>query len=310
MDLKNKFNNFWKYIKEAKKITLCTHIEPDGDTLGSAVALQHLILLNEKDKEVRISGSDYPRNLLFLLDNKQGNLVDDEFFSESLKIVVDTSTKERIYDQRVITKKALKIDHHPFENEWLFEIGGDFWPATGQLITKLAKELKLKVNEKVLEALGVAILTDTEFFKERNVNSETFECMQYLLDNNLNYSQLIKKMQLNNDELDFIFNAINNKKVKGIVSYLVVDEVVSNDIVRPLVAKFVELSNTEVSLAILRSINNVYRCEIRSKTNYNVSKVANHFLGGGHFNSSGFIIENLSNLNEILDYINNSKISN
>ncbi|ENY68642.1 Hypothetical protein, predicted transmembrane protein [Metamycoplasma auris 15026] len=310
MNLVNKFAKFWRYIEDAKKITLCTHIEPDGDTLGSAVALKKLILLNTKNKEVRISGADYPRNLLFLIDDKQGSLVDEQFFSESLKIVVDTSTKKRIYDQRVNTKEALKIDHHPQEHEWLFEIGGDYWPATGQLITRLAKELNLKVNEEILEALGVAIITDTEFFKERNVNFETFMCMQYLLDNNLNYAGLLKKMQLNNEELNFIFKSINHKQVNGIVSYLIVHDVVSNDIARPLVAKFVELSNTEVSLVLLKTANDEFRCEIRSKSNYDVSKVASHFLGGGHFNSAGFIQKDLMSLNKVISYINKQKTKN
>ncbi|WP_427902782.1 DHH family phosphoesterase [Metamycoplasma alkalescens] len=307
MQLKDKFIEFWRYIEKAKKITLCTHIEPDGDTLGSAVALKNLILLNTKNKEVKISGGDYPRNLVFLEEDEKIGLVDDSFFNESLKIVVDTSTIKRIFDQRVISKEALKIDHHHCENEWLFEIGGDFWPATGQIVAKLAKDLNLQVNKKVVEALAVAIITDTEFFKERNVNAETFECMQYLLENNLAYNQLLKKMQLNQEENDFIFNAIKNIKSNGIISYLVVNEVVSNGLARPLVAKFTEMSSTEISLVFLKRKENDYRCEIRSKTNYDVSKIAAYFLGGGHFNSAGFIQKDLSNLDAILKYINTKK---
>ncbi|SYV90396.1 Predicted phosphohydrolase (DHH superfamily) [Metamycoplasma alkalescens] len=131
--------------------------------------------------------------------------------------------------------------------------------------------------------------------------------MQYLLENNLAYNQLLKKMQLNQEENDFIFNAIKNIKSNGIVSYLVVNEVVSNDLARPLVAKFTEMSSTEISLVFLKRKENDYRCEIRSKTNYDVSKIAAYFLGGGHFNSAGFIQKDLSNLDAILKYINTKK---
>ncbi|WP_029608618.1 DHH family phosphoesterase [Mycoplasma simbae] len=305
-DLTEKFIRFWDYIQKADNITICTHVEPDGDTLGSAVALKQLILLNLSNKNVEISGGDYPRNLLFLADKKI-KLVSKKFFDNSLKVVVDTSTKRRIFDQRVKTEEAIKIDHHPFEGQWLFEIGGDFWPATGQVMTKMVMDLNLKVNEKIVEALAVAIITDTEFFKERNVNEETFECMKFLLANGLNYNLLLKKMQLNAKENKFIFDAISGLKQKGIVTYIIVDEVVSNDVARPLVAKFAEVSTTEVSLAFLKRSQGDYRCEIRSKTTYDVSKVANKFLGGGHLNSSGFIQKDLKELNKVLSFINKNK---
>ncbi|MGX9358718.1 DHH family phosphoesterase [Mycoplasma sp. 2575] len=302
-NMKQKFIKFWEYLKNANNITLCTHVEPDGDTLGSAVALKHLIKINLKNKNVRISGGDYPRNLLFLEDEKI-SLVDNDFFNNSLKVVVDTSTKNRIFDQRVKTEESIKIDHHPLEGKWLFEIGGDFWPATGQVMTKLVMELNLKTDKKVLEGLAVAIITDTEFFKERNVTQETFKCMEFLLKEGLDYNLLLKKMQLNAEENRFIFNAINNSQKEGIVTYMIVDQIVSNDIARPLVAKFVEVSNTEVSLALLKRKQGDYRCEIRSKTTYDVSKVANYFLGGGHLNSSGFIQQDLNKLQEIVNFIN------
>ncbi|MBN4089652.1 DHH family phosphoesterase [Mycoplasma enhydrae] len=303
MNLKDKFTKFWEYINSHNKITLCTHVEPDGDTLGSAIALKHLIELNADNKEVKISGGDYPRNLLFLIEDKI-DLVEDSFFNNSLKIVVDTSTKSRIFDSRVNTQEALKIDHHPFEGKWLFEIGGDYWPATGQLIVDMIKELNLKTNSKVLEGLAIAIITDTEYFKERNIDFKTFENMAFLLKNGLNYASLIKNMQLNTEENNIIFNSLKNINTKGIVSYIIVEDIVSNDIVRPLVAKFVDLVNTEVSLAYLKRKQGDYRCEIRSKTIFDVSKIASYFGGGGHFNSSGFIQKDIKNINEVLNKIN------
>ncbi|WP_373439042.1 DHH family phosphoesterase [Metamycoplasma equirhinis] len=306
MKLKEKFVKFWEYIKSAKKISLFTHVEPDGDTLGTAIALKHLIILNEPNKDVKISGGDFPRNLKFLIDEPI-DLISEKFFCESLKIVVDTSTQKGIFDTRVNPQESLKLDHHPCEGKWLFEIGGDKWPATGQLLTNMIRSLKLKVNKNVLEGLAVAILTDTENFKERNVSAETFLAMKFLLSNGLDYANLLKKMQLSNEENNFIFEAIQNKKTHDIVTYIVVDKVVTNDIARPLVAKFVEISNTEVSLAFLKRKEGDYRCEIRSKTNFNVSKIATHFGGGGHFNSSGFIQKDLQNISEILQYINQEK---
>ncbi|MCU4117323.1 DHHA1 domain-containing protein [Mycoplasma zalophi] len=303
--LEKQLKEFWNYILDAEYITLFTHVEPDGDTLGSAVALKELILLNSpKIKEVQISGKDYPRNLMFLVDFEP-RLVSDAFFKKSLKVVVDTSTKSRIYDQRVITTEAIKIDHHPHENEWLFEIGGDNWPATGQLVAMLIKYLNLKTNDLALEATASAILTDTEFFKERNISQQTFEAMQILFERNLNYSFLLQKMQLNEQEIEFIFEICKNKYISKNVSWVVSEEIVTNDLARPLVAKFVEITTTEIAIAFLKRTQGDYRVEIRSKGNFDVSKIAIRFGGGGHHNSSGFIIKNNQQIPEVISYINN-----
>ncbi|WP_027120445.1 DHH family phosphoesterase [Mycoplasmopsis lipofaciens] len=302
-DIKKLLHDFWELISQHQYITLCTHIEPDGDTLGSAVALKNLIELNcQKVKEVKISGGDYPRNLNFL-DKYNISLVDDEFFQKSLKVVVDTSTVHRIFDERVVPKESVKIDHHGFENQWMFEIGGDYWPATGQLIVLLIKYLNLKVNNEVLEAAAVAIITDTEYFRERNISDETFECMSYLMKLGLNYANLLTKMSLNFDENQKIFNMCNKAIIKNNVTYLITDEIIENDIARPLVAKFTEISNTEVQLALLKKDNQTYRGELRSKTYFDVSKVAIHFGGGGHHNSAGFTLTDISKVDEVLTYI-------
>lgn len=302
-NLEVKFREIWKIISNAEYITLCTHTQPDGDTLGCAIALQELIKLNCKNNvDVKISGADYPRNLSFLI-KEPISLVNQEYFDKSLKVVVDTSTKKRIFDQRVIPEESLKLDHHPCEEKWLYEIGGDYWPAEGQVITLLVKTLNLKVNNIVLEGLAVAILTDTEFFRERNITSETFDMMSFLMSKGLNYLDLVQKMQMNPNENKLIFNACKDIKTEGIVSWIITDDIIPNDIAKPLVSKLGELVDTEVWIAFMKQ-ENYFRCSIRSKKSFNVSQVAKHFGGGGHFNSAGFVIKEIREVNNAINYIN------
>jgi len=288
----------WLFIRSLKTLPLRFNQQEKN-----AMKLAEELEKNPNVKEVLISGGDYPRNLSFLI-KKPISLVSQDFFDKSLKVVVDTSTKNRIFDKRVIPEKSLKFDHHPEEEKWLFEIGGDYWPATGQLLTLLIKTLNLKVNETTLEGLAVAIITDTEYFSERNISAETFDMMSFLMSKGLKYSELLAKMQLNKNEAQQIFDVCKNMQTKGIVTYAISEKVVTNDLARPLVAQFVSLSNSEVSLVILKRVQGNYRCGIRSRTYYNVSEVAKHFGGGGHHNSSGFMIDNLQKLDEIIDFIN------
>ncbi|WP_031489233.1 DHH family phosphoesterase [Ureaplasma canigenitalium] len=307
--LKKDFNTFWNFIQKADKITICTHIEPDGDTLGTAIALQELINLNLKDKNVKISGGDYPRNISFLIDEPI-SLVSDDFFQQSLKVVVDTSTKRRIYDQRVKTEESIKFDHHHNEGEWLFGIGGDFWPATGEALVLLINEIGLRVNPKIITALAVAILTDTENLVERNISDQTFLCMAYLMQNGLNYQDTIRKLSLNDDEKTQIFRYLNMKKTIDGIDVLLVNELVTNDIARPLAALFTSFSSSGVCFLLLKKKDGNYRGEIRSKEMFDVSQVASFFGGGGHFHSAGFILDDINRHQEVVNKINELKMKN
>ncbi|WP_029608459.1 DHH family phosphoesterase [Mycoplasma simbae] len=302
--MKNQFIKFWNYIQNAQYITLCTHKNPDGDTIGSSVAFQEIIKLNCPNvKDVKISGGDCPRNLEFLLKSKL-DLVEQDFFDMSLKVVVDTSTQKRVFDQRVVASESLKFDHHPEEEEFMFGIGGDHWPATGQLLTQMVMDLNLKLNQQSLRALAVAIITDTAAFQERNISNKTFEAMAYLMTQGLEYKKVLQQLKLNKEEKQLIFDTINSLKVEKNVSYIISEKVISNDIVRPLVNQLMSLINTEVGLVILKQKQGFYRCSIRSIDTFDVSLIANEFGGGGHKNSSGFNIDSLDKLTQIIDLIN------
>lgn len=302
--MKQKFEKFWSILKEYDYITLLTHKNPDGDTIGSSVAFKNIIELNLANvKEVRISGGDCPRNLEFLLDKKL-ELVDDEFFNKSLKVVVDTCSKKRVFDQRVEPKESLKFDHHPEEDEFMYGIGGDNWPATGQLLTEMIMELDLKTNQKALQGLAVAIITDTAYFCERNISPKTFETMAFLMSRGLEYKKTLSAIKLNQEEKSLIFDTINSMKVDQNVSYVISHKVISNDIMRPLVNQFLSLVNTEVGLVAVKQDEGHYRCSIRSIEDFDVSKIAHLYGGGGHKNSSGFNIESIDVLPQIVELIN------
>ena len=68
-------------------------------------------------------------------------------------------------------------------------------------------------------------------------------------------------------------------------------------------SKLGELVDTEVWIAFMKQ-ENYFRCSIRSKKSFNVSQVAKHFGGGGHFNSAGFVIKEIREVNNAINYIN------
>ncbi len=294
----------WVFIETQKTITICTHIDPDGDTVGTAVALKEFIENNTNVEQVRISGGDIPPILDFIASDIEDN-VEDEYFNNSQVIVVDTSNKSRVWDKRVITKESVKFDHHKESEEWLMGIGGDHWPACGQLLAEIAYMLKLKWTEKARIGISTAIVTDTENFTQRNIGPETFEVMAKMLKDGHNYLQVIPKLLPSAKEAE----AIN--KVLSKVSYeyenMVVffsDEKVGSDIYRAAVGAVSSVSDRELTLFVSPSPKpGVLRGGLRSKGNIDVSKIAEALGGGGHHASAGFKAPIGTSLEEIMKVI-------
>ncbi len=292
----------WDFIAKQETITICTHIDPDGDTIGSAVALKELIELNTNVKEVRISGGDISKSFDFISKNIEDN-VDDEFFHQSQVIVVDTSNKARVWDQRVITNEAVKIDHHKDVEEWLMKIGGDHWPACGQVIAEMAFMLNLKINSRFIEGVTTAIVTDTENFTQRNISSDTFAVMSKLLKEN-NYLKTIADLLPTAEETKMLNKFLSLVKYTDKMIILATEEVIPASIYRKLVGQLSSIKDKEVTLSIGKEENGkFYRCGLRSKGNVDVSLIAEAMGGGGHHSSSGFKLSVENSIEEIISKV-------
>lgn len=291
------YKQIWDEIVKHDKLTLATHVNVDGDSIGSAVALKHLIKLNSNITEVKISGQKAPRYLNIIDETEE---VSDEFFNASQVVVVDTSTRARITDKRVVPEESIKIDHHHHEETWKMEIGGDHWPATGQLIFEMIKTLNLKYDDAVKAGVFIAIWTDTEGLTQRNISETTHEAIEWV--GNLKES-LLKSIELNKAELDHIASLEQRMQVEGNVAYLIADELVANDYLRQATAHLSNKKGFEVYFGVTKSEDNLYRGELRSKGNVNVSTFAKQFGGGGHFASAGFRAKSLEEANEFLQVV-------
>jgi len=295
--MKNTYKALWNEIIKHNNITIVTHVYSDGDTIGSAIALKHLILENTDIKNVKITSEKPPRYISFLDESEE---ISDEFFHSSQVVVVDTSTKRRFFDKRVITEKAIKIDHHHKEEKWKLEIGGDDWPATGQILYEMAKTLNLKINERAAEGMWVAIWTDTDAMTQRKPSATTIEAINSLVKNK---DALLKKMELTKEEKEHIDKLSKELVIKNNVCYLITEDVVPNDYIRQMTASFSNKDGFEVYIGISKVKDKVYRGALRSKSKVDVSYFAKLFGGGGHFNSAGFKVSSLEKGQERIDYL-------
>lgn len=172
------FSEIGKALREHQRIAVMSHVRPDGDALGSQLALG--LSLKQLGKDVRIWNEEgmlekysfLPCSDLVSKPPAQAEDVD-------LAVALDTAIQNRLGTALGAIKSAktwINVDHHPSNPRYgdLVYIDSDA-PATGQIIYELIKDQKLPFNRDIAENLYVAISTDTGSFQYPNTTARTYE---------------------------------------------------------------------------------------------------------------------------------------
>ena len=189
------YDIFSNFIKDKKRICVIQAENPDGDSLGSAVALDYIL----NDKEISLyCPVDVPKYLRYFTDWSR---VTNEFdFKADGYIIVDTAAmvllsklmEDAAIKNRLSNTPVLVIDHHEtpddleFSHEQIIEVR----PACAELIYEIAKDQKVKINKDAAEAIFQAILSDTLGLTSSSVTSRTFEIAAELTELGAKISEL------------------------------------------------------------------------------------------------------------------------
>ena len=186
---------FTNFLQGKSKICIIQAENPDGDSLGSAIALDYLLT----DKEISLyCPVDIPKYLRYF---KDWSRVTNEFdFKADGYIIVDTAAQillSKLLDDtaihnRLYSAPVLVIDHHetPDDIEFPHESIIEVRPACAELIYDIAKEQKLEINKEAAEAIFQGILSDTLGLTSASVTAHTFRIAAELTDLGANVSEL------------------------------------------------------------------------------------------------------------------------
>lgn len=186
---------FTEFLQGKEKICVIQAENPDGDSLGSAIALDYLL----KDKEVSLyCPVDVPKYLHYFADwSRVGNEFD---WKADGYIVVDTAATvllSKLLDDSAIKNKlytapVLVIDHHetPDDLDFPHEAIIETRPSCTEVIYRAAKDQGLKINQPAAEAIFQGLLSDTLGLTSTNVTAETFEVAADLTRLGANISEL------------------------------------------------------------------------------------------------------------------------
>ena len=173
-----KFEQIVQALREGVRFAVLGHVRPDGDALGSQLALG--LSLKQLGKDVRIWNEEGMLEKYSFLPN--ANLLTKppaEPEDVDVAIALDTAIQNRLGNSLPAVRSAkvwINIDHHPSNPGY-----GDLVyinpkaPATGQILFELIRSEKLPIDAAIAENLYVAISTDTGSFQYPNTTARTFE---------------------------------------------------------------------------------------------------------------------------------------
>ena len=286
-------------IKNAEKIAIFNHENPDGDAMGSAFALKLVLLAMGKKAEVFLrDGDEHTREYKLVKGTEKTELSLDEC---DLKIAVDCADFNRLgVIKEKFTGETAAIDHHMTHVEFADATFVGDAPATGEIIFDFAEALGVEVTKDMAHNMYIAITCDTGSFKYHSTTAKTHRIAASLLETGIDFAELSKQIfdtksfeylrayKAGIDKLELFENgriailAITDKDFKE----LGVDESIIDGIVD--LPRSVE--GAEVGVYIRQRDDESFKVSLRSNNETDVAKVAISFGGGGHIKASGFLI--------------------
>lgn len=300
-----------KFILESKKIGITYHVSPDGDAVGSVLALFNALKSLNKDCYI-ISKDTLSENLKFLKgsDEITGEITEpvDE---TDIVVVLDCGNLERVSaNLKEFTGTIVNIDHHLSNDKY-----GDInyidsnAAATAEIVFELLNlmGISFEKEDRVIKDIGTcmytSIVTDTGAYRHSNVTERTHKISAVLkkigVDNTFIYQSLFDNKDFSRIKL--IGKALSSMKLilNGKVALLEIDKNFTSDLgidvgdTSDIISYGLQIKGVEVTL-LLKEVEDGVKASLRAKRYVDVRKIAEVFGGGGHIRASGIKIKNMS----------------
>jgi phosphoesterase RecJ-like protein len=284
-------------IRQRQRFVVTSHSRPDGDAIGSSLAMAYA--LRRLGKEVRVLSRDAPPPPLMVFPG----VPDIELVSEigdpaDAVIVMECGDVKRPGIDGLERGFLINIDHHP--GNVLF--GALNWldlsaAACGEMVFDLVEELGVPLSYEIALHVYIAILTDTGSFHYSNITPRTFDICRQCMEAGVSPPAVARSIfDANNLGRLKLFGAVLNRMQldpTGRIATLYVDRQLTQDsggtyedteglINLPLTVKEI------LAVIFFKEIGpDDWRVSMRSKGDININAVAKEFGGGGHKNASG-----------------------
>lgn len=285
-------------IELSDSILILTHKSPDGDAVGSSLALYNAFA--NMYKKVDIIIEDVPK-LFNFMPNFDKIEKESSILEYDLVVVVDCATYDRIgqYNNKYFenAKFTLNIDHHISNTKYAnYNYISSSSPACCEYLVDILDNLNIEINEDIAKCLMVGILTDTGGFQYTNVNKKTFNFASRV-SSIIDIPLLYKKVLSTQTKPQFELTKIAISRLEFLLDKKVAFTYINNEDFKLTGASYGDhegivnigrnVEGVEVSIFIRETLNG-YRVSLRGNGIVDVSILASLYGGGGHKDSAGF----------------------
>ncbi|MDZ7724914.1 MAG: bifunctional oligoribonuclease/PAP phosphatase NrnA [candidate division KSB1 bacterium] len=301
---------FQRFLEDKSLIILSTHLNPDGDGLGSELALADYC--RQQGVQYRIINVDpTPRYFQFLDPEKKIEVYDASvhnavFRQADALLLLDVSELDRIgaikTQSRAAGLETGCVDHHIYTGpEYDLQLIDTTASSTGELVFRLLDHLGADWTRTIVQSLYTCILTDTGSFRFSNTTAFTHRMAARLIENGADYSRIYQQIyesdspglfQLKGKLLTRLHYECKGRFVWYVLSQALLCETGVelqetegfSDIPR-------RLRDAEISIMFTELGENLTKASFRSKGRIPVNELARRFGGGGHQFASGASFE-------------------
>ncbi len=312
------FEKILEEIRQADRIIIHRHTNPDGDALGSQIGLKHIIRENFPEKEVYMVGDNAGR-YRFMEDSVMDE-IPDAYYENALAIILDTSAVALISDSRyTLAPRSARIDHHIFCGQIAqVEVTDNSYESCCGLIAQFAMESGLRLTPLAAKSLYTGMVTDSGRFRYDATTAQTFRLAAYLreqpfttediyqnlyADDHANKklkAQFVLKTQFTDKKVAYLYNTLEECQGLGVDTFT---------ISRGMVNTMADTKGVDIWVNFTETAEGVL-CELRSSC-YNINPIAVKYGGGGHAKASGATLEDraqaMAMLRDLDDMIGENK---
>ena len=311
------YDKFREFLQGKKRLCIIQAENPDGDSLGSAIALDYILKNTENNLYCPV---DIPKYLRYFPDWSRVS-IDFDYKADGY-IIVDTAASvllSKLLDDATIrnslyTKPVFVLDHHETEDDLDFPHESIIEPLPAYLIFKIARNLNLAIPKSAAEAIYAAISSDTLGLVSNSVTADTMRVMADLIDLGVSPAELDERrrefMKKSPRILDYKADLIKR------IDYALDGELATIHIPFEDIQSYSDEYNPNVLiLEEMRLVEGVVLCvavktypdgKITGKIRASkpiAEQVAGYFGGGGHPFAAGFRAYDLSYEEVVADLI-------
>jgi len=324
--MKEQYEHLHRLLADQQNFVLMSHVNTDGDALGTLVALYYFLRKKNKNVSILVPG-EIPSRYEFL---NTGRLINQQSVAEGKQkimragaiLILDVSDLQRldVYYEAVMQSPAVKIciDHHPIVAEGMdFCLVDTKRIATAEIVYDFFRYVQAEIDHPMAEALYTAILSDSGSFRFQGTSQFTLQMAADLLGRGIEPSELYSRVyeHAEHRQLRAWGELLYSSHSDGFILWVAVTQewlrkwgfsldkldglidIMRRDSEATVFAVFVEKDAQETIVGL------------RSKNGFDVGEVARLMGGGGHYHASGFTAAKTLNtvISETMELIEQKK---